>query len=433
MPEVQVQNGSQVSSVVEQTPQPEVPAVQINVKELLKSIQGMVTPQTPIPQIIDYVLAYGYQAKASDVHIDPQEGALIFRYRIDGILQDVFSLPKTLQPAVITRIKVLSGLRTDEHQAAQDGRFKANLGEEIVDFRVSIMPTFYGENAVLRLLTSYTRDLGLAELGLSKADLEKLQKYIRKSYGMILAAGPTGSGKTTSLYSMIQILNTREISIMTLEDPIEYSIGGISQIQVNPLTNLTFAKGLRSLVRQDPNVIMVGEIRDEETAGISVNAALTGHLLLSTVHTNDAATTLPRLSDMGIQAFLIASSINVIIAQRLVRRICQKCKTPYTLTDEEKQSFSVVIPKTLLDKAQQFWKGAGCEACDHRGYLGRIGIYEVLEMDDDIRKLVIKNSDAEDIKAAAVKKGMVTMLEDGFQKTLDGLTSIAEILRVIHE
>src|SRR3990170_1068963 len=300
-----------------------------------------------IISLVDALMVHAFNSNASDIHIDPEETGVRIRLRIDGVLQDAFAFPKEIQSEVITRIKVLSGLRTDEHQAAQDGRFKISISDiGYVDFRVSIAPTYYGENTVLRILSERTQ-LNLDQLNFSKRDLEAVRKAIRKPYGMILATGPTGSGKTTTLYSIIKELSTPEISIITIEDPIEYSIKGIDQIQVNPQTGLTFAQGLRSILRQDPNIIMVGEIRDQETAGIAVNAALTGHLVLSTLHTNDAATAIPRLIDMKVEPFLVASTVNLIIAQRLIRKICDMCKIPLTVPQSELEKH---IPAAAIHK-----------------------------------------------------------------------------------
>lgn len=387
-----------------------------------------------IIQLINDLMEHAYFMRASDVHIDPEVDRVRVRLRIDGILHDTFIFPREIQSEIITRIKVLSGLRTDEHQAAQDGRFKAkvkNVGD--VDIRVSIAPTYYGENVVMRLLAEQAQAFTLEMLGMAGDDLEKIKRAISKPYGMILVTGPTGSGKTTTLYTIIKILNTSEVSIITIEDPIEYSIGGIEQIQVNPRTGLTFATGLRSILRQDPNVIMVGEIRDEETAGIAVNAALTGHLLLSTLHTNDAPTTLPRLMDMKIEPFLIASTVNIAIGQRLVRKICPDCKVKKQITDAEFKSLSEALSPKMLDGYREFFYGKGCETCNSSGYLGRVGIYEVLEIEDEIREAIIRRTDASEIKKIAVKNGMTAMLEDGFKKAVAGITTIEEILRVIHE
>ena len=386
-----------------------------------------------ITELVNLIVKKAWEAKASDIHMDPTPEALLVRYRIDGIAYDVLSLPKEDQPLVVTRIKVLSGLRTDEHLMAQDGRFRIHVDPVDIDLRVSIVPTYNGEDVVMRLLVGEARLISLEQLGFSPKDLVTINRYIKKPYGMILATGPTGSGKTTTLYSILQILNTRQVSIVTIEDPIEYSVPGITQIQVNTQTNLTFAAGLRSIVRQDPNVIMVGEIRDNETAGIAVNAAMTGHLLLSTIHTNDSATTLPRLLDMGIEPFLIASTVNIAVGQRLVRKLCVSCKKTYKLTPEERATLSDVIPKQLLDSVKEAWHADGCEKCNHTGYVGRVGIYEVLEVTEPIRRLIMQRAGANDIAAAAREGGMTTMLEDGFQKAAQGLTSLAELLRVIHD
>ncbi|MFH1346917.1 MAG: GspE/PulE family protein [Spirochaetota bacterium] len=390
--------------------------------------------QISIISLVDDLIEYAYESRASDIHIDPEDKRLRIRLRIDGVLHDSFIFPKEIHSEIITRIKVLSGLRTDEHQAAQDGRFRLIVKKAgPIDIRVSITPTYYGENTVLRLLAEKTGKFILETLGFSERDKKKILNAVKKPYGMILSTGPTGSGKTTILYTLIKLLNTPEISIITIEDPIEYAIDGIDQIQVNPRTGLTFATGLRSILRQDPNIIMVGEIRDEETASISINAALTGHLLLSTLHTNDAATTLPRLIDMKIEPFLIASTINLAIGQRLVRKICLDCKIKKSITEDEIKSLSDVLPEKTLANYKDFYQGGGCDKCDHSGYRGRIGIYEVLEMDDEIRAAVIKKVDAGEIKEIAIKNGMTTMIEDGFQKVVSGDTTVEEILRVIHE
>ncbi len=389
-------------------------------------------------RLVDKIIEHGYVLRASDIHIDPTEEQFEVRLRIDGILHKSFTLPKDLQDEVISRIKVLSGLRTDEHQAAQDGRFRFRLkevGGVNFDIRVSIEPTFYGENAVMRLLVEHGEDYTLETIGFSPRDLEVVKKAIYKPYGMILATGPTGSGKTTTLYTILKILNTEEVSIITIEDPIEYSIKGIDQIQVNQQTGLTFANGLRSILRQDPNIIMVGEIRDEETASIAVNAALTGHLLLSTIHTNDAATTLPRLIEMKVEPFLIASTVNIAIGQRLVRRICPECKTEKKLSIAEIQGLATIIPKEILEKNKThiFYYGKGCKECSNTGYRGRIGIHEVIEITDTVREAIMKRLNANEIKTIAQSEGMTSMLEDGFNKAVKGITTIEEILRVIHE
>lgn len=387
-----------------------------------------------IINLVDELVACAFEARSSDIHIDPEEEDVKVRFRIDGILHDAFAIPKSIQSEVTSRIKVLAGLRTDEHQAAQDGRFRIILkNNNPIDIRVSIVPTYYGENCVMRLLVEKGEKFTLDKLGFAPRDQEKIKHAISKPYGMILSTGPTGSGKTTTLYTLIQILNTDEVSIITVEDPIEYSLEGIDQIQVNARTGLTFANGLRAILRQDPNIIMVGEIRDEETANIAVNAALTGHLMLSTLHTNDAPTTLPRLFDMNVEPFLIASTVNIAIGQRLVRKICENCKYERAVTINDLQGLVGTFPLKTLHESKVFYQGKGCDKCSGSGFLGRIGIYEVMEIDDDIRAAVIRKADAAEIRHIAIKNGMTTMIEDGFQKALSGLTTIEEVLRVIHE
>ncbi|MBI5732531.1 type II/IV secretion system protein [Candidatus Jorgensenbacteria bacterium] len=388
--------------------------------------------EVSIIELVDLLVEYGYIARASDIHIEPAPDKVMVRFRIDGILHDIFPLLKDLQSEVISRIKVLSGLKTDIHHIPQDGRFKAKIeAAEDIDIRVSIAPTYYGENVVMRVLAETVQIFNLEDLGFTVAQLSQLTKAIRKPYGMILANGPTGSGKTTTLYTAIKKLNSREVSIITIEDPIEYSISGITQMPVSVTAGLTFATGLRSILRQDPNIIMVGEIRDSETANIAVNAALTGHLVLSTLHTNDAATTFPRLIDMGVPPFLVASTINVIIAQRLVRMVCPNCREERVLNLAELKSLSSVAKEQLTDKV--YTAGKGCVQCDKTGYRGRIGIYEVLEVDDAVRPLIVGRADASQIKQAALKNGMKTMIEDGFIKARKGITTIEEVLRIIYE
>jgi len=396
-------------------------------------IEVMTTGDVSITKLVDYIIEQAYFMHASDIHIDPTENEMDIRFRIDGVLATIFVLPKVLLNQVITTIKVHSGLRTDEHQAAQDGRFRVVIEKVPVDLRVSIIPAYHGENAVLRLLVSQLKALTLAELGLSDRDKALVELYIRRPHGMILATGPTGSGKTTTLYTLVQMLNTPNIAITTVEDPIEYSIGGITQIQTNAATGLTFAMGLRSILRQDPNIIMVGEIRDNETASIAVNAALTGHLLLSTLHTNDAATTLPRLLDMGIEPYLVASTVNIAIGQRLVRKLCPDCTVEYKMTEAEGNRLQAVISEKAWKSTKKFFVGKGCKACVNTGYRGRVGIYEVLEVRGEIRDLIVSKASSDAIRVAAIRLGMTTMLEDGFAKAGTGITSVAEVLRVIQE
>ncbi|PIR89446.1 MAG: type II secretion system protein GspE [Candidatus Harrisonbacteria bacterium CG10_big_fil_rev_8_21_14_0_10_40_38] len=393
-------------------------------------------PETAVSviRLVDSLILNAYEARASDIHIDPAEHNIIARFRIDGVLHDSFNFKKELQSEIITRIKIISGMRTDEHQAAQDGRFKLQVKEgEFVDVRVSVAPTYYGENCVMRLLSGKSQGFTLDRLGFSPSNLEKIKKAMKKPYGMILATGPTGSGKTTTLYSILGQLNTRDVSIITIEDPIEYSIEGIDQVQVHSRTGLTFAEGLRFILRQDPNIIMVGEIRDNETASIAVNAAMTGHQLLSTLHTNDAATTLPRLLDMGVEPFLIASTINVAIGQRLVRKLCDECRAERTLKPEEIESLRGTVPDSFLQNLPDLSVGLGCNKCGKTGFLGRVGIHEVLEISEETRSLIMKRADASVIRDAAIKAGMIPMLEDGLDKVKQGITTIEEVLRVFHE
>lgn len=388
---------------------------------------------TSVIAVVDCLVQNAYAARASDIHLDPESGILKVRYRVDGALRDIAVIPATLRDEVIARLKILSGLRTDEHQAAQDGRFRATFGEQCVDVRVSIMPTYYGENAVLRLLAEQSDSSELKGLGFTKENEEKLRLAIEKPHGLILITGPTGSGKTTTLYTLIKLLNTTDRSIITVEDPVEYSILGINQIQVNPRTGLTFAHGLRSILRQDPNIIMVGEIRDAETAGLAVNAALTGHLVLSTLHTNDAPSSLPRLLDLKVEPYLIASTVSVVVAQRLVRRICEHCKEKCALTKVELKSLSEIVSASVLAVQPTFYVGKGCEQCDHTGYHGRVGIHEVLEVDALVREAILTKATTSDIRAVAAARGMIPMIQDGFEKAKTGLTTISEVLRVGHE
>jgi type IV pilus assembly protein PilB len=402
-------------------------------KEDIKKATRLVSDDLPIAKIVDTLLDGAYQDKASDVHIEPEENDSLIRFRIDGVLHDVLRVPRILHDRIMTRIKVLSSLRTDEHMSAQDGKMRMALDEEQVDIRVSILPVAQGEKAVLRLLTSHSREYTLADLGMNERDLIKVTTAYNKSYGMILSTGPTGSGKTTSIYAILKILNTRDKNITTIEDPVEYRIEGASQVQVNVKTNLTFANGLRSILRQDPNIIFVGEIRDSETAGIAVNAALTGHLVLSTLHTNDAATAIPRLTDMGVEPFLVASTVNVIIAQRLLRKICEACKGEVSVTRKEleKHFSQQMIHKHFgANPVITLYKGSGCKVCHKTGYTGRIGVFEVLEVSKEIKKLISEKIDADAINKAAVDEGMNSMLDDGLEKVIKGLTTIEEVIRV---
>jgi type IV pilus assembly protein PilB len=387
----------------------------------------------PIAKIVDLLISYAYEDKASDIHIEPEEFESSVRFRIDGVLHDVLVFSKDLHDQIITRIKVLSKLRTDEHMRAQDSKLQIPMQKENLDVRVSITPIVNGEKAVLRLLSSRSRQFSLIDLGLAEKDLEKVTKAFKSPHGMILATGPTGSGKSTSIYAILKLLNSREKNIATIEDPVEYDIAGINQIQVNTKTNLTFADGLRSILRQDPDIIFVGEIRDGETAGIAINAALTGHLVLSTLHTNDAPTTIPRLIDMNIEPFLVASTVNVIVAQRLVRKICESCRVSNVvpIAELEKKLSKIDIKKLTNDATEaRLYSGKGCPVCHNSGYFGRIGIFEVLEMSPAIRELISTKANSDIIRKQAIKEGMTTMYDDGLIKVQNGLTTIEEIIRV---
>lgn len=410
-------------------------------KDLQKSIdttlkgfgEGTNFTDAPIEKMVDLIIKYANQDKTSDIHIEPQDKNSLIRFRIDGVLHDVLTLPKNLHDQIITRIKVLARLRTDEHLSAQDGKMRINLEEENLDIRVSILPIVEGEKVVMRLLSTHAKMFSLLDLGMSEKDLAVVTKAFNRSFGMVLSTGPTGSGKSTSIYSILKILNIREKNITTIEDPVEYRLKGVNQIQVNVKTNLTFANGLRSILRQDPNIVFVGEIRDNETAGIAINAALTGHLVLSTLHTNDAATTLPRLIDMKIEPFLVASTVNVIVAQRLIRKICDMCKASYTVSREMLlQNISPeIVQKYFGEKNEmRIYKGAGCKICHNTGYSGRIGLFEVLEVTAKVKKLILEKEESTMIAKAAIEDGMTPMLEDGIQKVTKGVTTIEEVLRV---
>lgn len=460
----------------------------------------------PIAKTVNIVLEYAIKSRASDIHIEPRENLVQVRFRVDGVLREMMTLPKAILPAIVSRIKILSNLKIDEHRLPQDGRFKFSVGSKTVALRVSTLPIMDGEKVVMRILDEGARALTLEELGFDGGALERITRGIHKPHGMVLVTGPTGSGKSTTLYSVLSLLNTPGVNISTVEDPVEYRVPGVNQTQVNPKAGMTFASGLRALLRQDPNIIMVGEIRDGETADLGVQAALTGHVVLSTLHTNNAATSLPRLLDMNIEPFLIASTVNTVIGQRLVRRLCPNCKVSYipegaALADIKRDfdveaglklmhteadtaqaaSKKVIEPlqkieptKSILDKIasdpnilnrsaneakkaaeaeekeakkdtgaknhnlkagqfELFRAGEGCDECGGNGYQGRLGIYEVLEVDEAIQQMIIGHSTSEDIQVQAVKSGMLTMQQDGFLKALQGMTAIEEILRVTRE
>lgn len=415
--------------------------LQYTFEKLLK--QGEVTTpfgverDPPVEKIVDLMVDTAFSEKASDIHIEPQDRISLVRFRIDGILHDVISIPDSIHDRIVTRIKVMSGLRTDEHQSAQDGKIHKIINREEVDLRVSIIPIVDGEKIVIRILASSAKNFTLSDLGMGVTDLAKVKKAFGKTYGMVLSTGPTGSGKTTSIYAILKILNSREKNITSIEDPVEYRMKGANQIQVNTKTNLTFANGLRSILRQDPDHVFVGEIRDNETAGIAVNAALTGHLVLSTLHTNNAATAIPRLIDMKVEPFLVSSTVNIVIAQRLVRKICDNCKTSFTIPKAELNNYfpPEIIEKHYIgvgkDKGVRVYKGSGCKLCHSSGYYGRLGIFEVLEVSNPIKKLINERADADRIEQLAMAEGMTSMLDDGLSKMSKGLTTLEEILRVI--
>ncbi len=389
----------------------------------------------PIIKIVEKILVYGYEQGASDIHIEPTEEVTHVRYRVDGLLNDVLTIPKELHEKIVTRIKVMAHMRTDEQHSAQDGKLNFVTEVEKVDVRVSIVPIIEGENVVLRLLSAQSRQYSLLDLGLNKDAAKKIEEAIKNPHGMILTTGPTGSGKTTTLYSLLKRLNVRGVHIMTIEDPVEYVIAGVNQIQVSDANNLTFAEGLRTIVRQDPNIILVGEIRDDEAADIAVNAAMTGHLVLSTLHTNDAATAIPRLLDMKVEPFLIASTVNVIVAQRLVRKLCNVCRVSEEVTVEElkKKWGEKLIERHFDQEKVRLYTAKGCEICGGSGYKGRVGIFEVLKMNDVLRAAIIDKKDASEISKIAVEAGMQSMFEDGIDKVKTGVTSLEEVLRVTME
>ncbi len=404
------------------------------IKELEKSKLG---GEENVVELVNLIMEYSHSNLASDVHIEPLTEFAIIRFRIDGILHKVAEYPKKLHDRIVSRIKIMSKLRTDEKAAAQDGRFAFDAaGGGQVDVRVSIMPTTEGENVVMRLLMQRGRRFSIDELGLLDNDMKKLKAAANKPYGMIIVVGPTGSGKTTTLYSVLQMLAEPEVNIMTIEDPTEYNVEGVQQTQVNPAKNLTFPTGLRSIVRQDPDIIMVGEIRDEETVDMALNSAMTGHLVLSTMHANDAATTFPRFLEMGAEPFLVASSLNVSIAQRLVRKICEECRESHLLSEEEleilseEKRLSELIKEISGEedlKEVRFYRGAGCKFCNDTGYEGRTAIFEVLEVTEAIRNLIVQKESSDIIRRKAIDEGMSTMLHDGVSKALMGVTTLEEI------
>jgi len=443
-----------------------IPETDIDQKQEVKAEE--VAEDSPVAKTVNLLIEYAIKEGASDIHIEPRENVVQVRYRIDGVLREANTLPQNLMLALVSRIKIMANLKIDEHRKPQDGRFKIHSSSGSVALRVSTLPIMDGEKVVMRLLDESAKALTLEELGFNPSALARMESAMHQPHGMILVTGPTGAGKSTTLYSTLSALNSPKVNISTIEDPVEYRMQGVNQTQVNSKAGMTFASGLRALLRQDPNIIMVGEIRDGETANLGIQAALTGHLVLSTLHTNNAATTLPRLLDMGTEPFLIASTVRVVIGQRLVRRLCPECRKPYTpegkalekirtefhikkaLThlddnlskmrekqqndDSEKTSEQVEIPKAVdMENLKLFKPGEGCDNCGGLGYKGRMGIYEVLEIDEKISKLIIDNSMADDIQNSAIESGMITMQLDGFLKCIMGQTTIEEIMRVTRE
>jgi type IV pilus assembly protein PilB len=434
-----------VSKQEKESTKSEGPETQSTVTEKLKEM----AEEIPVVRVVDTLLEYAIFEKASDIHIEPQEKEVMVRYRIDGVLHDVMTLPKVIQSALIARIKVISNLKIDEHRLPQDGRFKVQKDNTNISFRVSTIPVFDGEKVVMRLLDESAKAMSLEELGFIHKNYEIILRNVKKPHGALLVTGPTGSGKSTTLYTILSLLNTKSVNISTIEDPIEYRISGVNQTQVNPKIGLTFAMGLRALLRQDPNIIMIGEIRDSETAEEAVHAALTGHIVLSTLHTNNAAGALPRLLDIGVEPYLIASTINAVVGQRLTRQICDNCRKEFKVDSElesllkkdynleallavlKREKFIDVKVKSIAELT--FYKGEGCEKCAKTGYRGRKGIYEVLEVNTEIQDLILKHAPTGQIEEKAVEQGMIQMWQDGFIKALQGRTTIEEIMRVSRE
>jgi general secretion pathway protein E len=388
------------------------------------------TSDAPIIKLVNHILSQSIKARASDIHIEPYQDSFKVRYRIDGILYDLLSPPKWIQPALISRIKVMAKLNIAEKRLPQDGRFDIRIGAQDIDVRVSTIPTSFGERVVLRLLNKTSAVFDLPELGLSPQRLALFKGLVQSPNGILLVTGPTGSGKTTTLYAVLTTINKPDINIITVEDPVEYQIKGISQIQVNPKIDLTFARGLRSIVRQDPDVILIGEIRDKETADIAVQSALTGHLVFSTLHTNDSASAITRLVDIGVEPFLISSSLIAVIAQRLIRTLCNDCKEAYR--PEDLALKSIGLDKGHLD-GRQIYRAKGCENCFHTGFRGRTAIFEIMVLNDELKSMILKTFDSNRIKKKAQELKMVSLRQDGIQKLLQGMTTIEEVFRVTQQ
>ncbi len=402
---------------------------------------GEVLRDAPVARIVGALLEYAVKSKASDLHIEPQEDRTRIRYRIDGILQEKLTLPKKVHDSVVARIKILSNLKIDERRLPQDGRFKVEVAKTKTDLRVSVLPTVNGEKVVIRLLKEQSQVISLKDLGLWGVSLKRFEEALLKPNGIILVTGPTGSGKTVTLATALAKLNTVRVNIITIEDPVEIRVQGVNQVQVNTAAGLTFASALRSFLRQDPNIIMVGEIRDSETAELAIHAALTGHLVLSTLHTNSAAGCLPRLLDMGAEPFLLSSTINLVLAQRLTRKICDKCREEYDVPEEMAEDIKKVLgplfEQFAKDRMQtgklRLWRGKGCDYCNNMGYVGRLGIFEVMPLTERLARLILERKPSSELDAAAREEGMITLTQDGYIKALQGLTSLEEVLRVARE
>ena len=394
-----------------------------NASAIEQSARGEITEQTPVSKLVDSLLSKAIQVRASDIHVEPEENLVSVRFRVDGMLQQVTSFPLTVHPAVVSRIKILGGMDITETRKPQDGKIHTQLEGKDLDIRVSSFPTVFGENMVLRLLDKRAMLPNLAELGFSKGALDVFAKLIVRPYGIILVTGPTGSGKTTTLYASLSKINTEDKNIVTIEDPVEFVIPRIRQTQVNVKAGITFAGGLRGFLRQDPDIMMVGEIRDRETVEVAIQAALTGHLVFSTLHTNDASAALTRLVDIGVEPFLISSSVIGVLAQRLVRVNCIKCREPYT-------PLPAVLQSVGLPENSELMRGKGCSRCNQTGFMGRTGLYELMVMTDEIKVLVDQRRSAADIRKLAIQQGLKTLRQDGLEKVLHGLTSLEEVLRV---
>jgi type IV pilus assembly protein PilB len=385
-----------------------------------------IAEEAPIVRLVNLIITQAVRERATDIHIEPRKTDIAVRYRVDGLLHNARLVPKHLHPAITSRIKIISGMNIAERRIPQDGRIPLSIDGKEIDLRVSTLPTIFGEKVVMRILDKSSTLLSLSQLGFMHDSQMVFERIINQPYGMILITGPTGSGKTTTLYAVLRQLNSPEKNLITVEDPVEYQLTGVNQVQINPKAGLTFANSLRSILRQDPDIIMVGEIRDSETAEIAINAALTGHLVLSTLHTNDAPSAITRLVDMGIEPFLIASSLIGVTAQRLVRKICPHCKVEYSPHIDSLSFLDLEIPKNVV-----LYKGQGCEKCQGKGYLGRTALQEVMAVDESIKTLVVERASSSMIKEQAKKNGMRTLLEDGWAKVLEGITTMEEVLRVV--